>query len=156
LHQKAVALYQEIGDLVMVAWALRNLGRVVHLLGEHGQARVLLVESLALLHERGNPYQIGCCLDALAGVVAAQGQPEQAARLFGVGQALRADLQWPWPLGARIDYERDLSVVRAQLDEATFAAAWAEGRAMSLEQAIANALNTTSLATTYNQPPTTT
>jgi predicted ATPase/DNA-binding XRE family transcriptional regulator len=143
LHQKAIALYQEIGDPVMVAWALRNLGRVVHLQGEHGQARALLVESLTLLHERGNPYQIGCCLDALAGVVSAQGQPEQAARLFGAGQALRADLQWPWPLGARIDYECDLSIVRTHLDAATFAAAWAEGRAMSVEQAIAYALNAT-------------
>ncbi|HJZ45519.1 MAG TPA: hypothetical protein VKE41_00065 [Roseiflexaceae bacterium] len=36
--------------------------------------------------------------------------------------------------------DRDIATTRAQLDDATFAAAWAEGRAMTLEQAIAYAL----------------
>ena len=38
-------------------------------------------------------------------------------------------------------YERQLLAARAQLGEATFAAAWAAGRAMNLEQAIAYALD---------------
>jgi hypothetical protein len=40
----------------------------------------------------------------------------------------------------RADYDRDFAAVRAQLDEATFAAAWAAGQAMPLKQAIAEAL----------------
>jgi hypothetical protein len=36
--------------------------------------------------------------------------------------------------------DHDVAAVRAQLDDATFAAAWAEGQAMSLEQAVAYAL----------------
>ena len=39
----------------------------------------------------------------------------------------------------RASYGRMVATVRAQLDGATFAAAWAEGRAMALEQAIAYA-----------------
>lgn len=39
-------------------------------------------------------------------------------------------------------HDRNVAAVRAQLDEATFAAAWAEGRAMILEQAIDYALAT--------------
>ncbi len=65
-----------------------------------------------------------------------RGQPERAARLFGSGQALRIGSQgalWPWPIGARVDYECDVAAVRAQLDEATFAATWETGRAMTLE-----------------------
>jgi hypothetical protein len=38
------------------------------------------------------------------------------------------------------DYERDVALARAQLGEEAFAAAWAEGQAMSLEEAIAYAL----------------
>lgn len=37
-------------------------------------------------------------------------------------------------------YERNRAFVRAQLDDATFKAAWVEGRAMTLEQAVACAL----------------
>jgi lactam utilization protein B len=38
------------------------------------------------------------------------------------------------------ELERDMTAARAQLDEATWAAAWAAGQAMTLEQAIAYAL----------------
>ena len=37
-------------------------------------------------------------------------------------------------------YEGDVATARAQVDDATWDAAWAEGRAMTLEQAIAYAL----------------
>ena len=43
----------------------------------------------------------------------------------------------------RSDYERDVGVVRDQLDDATWQPAWAEGRVMTLEEAIAYALNET-------------
>ena len=37
----------------------------------------------------------------------------------------------------RTEYERDRADIRAQLGEKTFAAAWAEGQTMTLEQAMA-------------------
>ena len=40
----------------------------------------------------------------------------------------------------RVKYDQILAAVRAQLDEATFNAAWEEGRKMTLEQAIEYAL----------------
>ena len=43
----------------------------------------------------------------------------------------------------RAEYERDLEAARAQLDEATFTRAWKAGQAMSVEQAIAYALEGT-------------
>ena len=43
-------------------------------------------------------------------------------------------------LPEQADQERVLSEVRAQLGEAAFAAAWEEGQAMTLEQAVEYAL----------------
>jgi hypothetical protein len=40
----------------------------------------------------------------------------------------------------RTNYERSVTAARAQLDEATFAKAWAEGQAMTLDKAVAYAL----------------
>ena len=40
----------------------------------------------------------------------------------------------------QVQYQREVAAARAVLDDATFAAAWAEGRAMTLEQAVAYAL----------------
>ena len=44
------------------------------------------------------------------------------------------------PPSDRLAYERRLAAARAAVDEATWEAAWAEGRAMLLDEAIAYAL----------------
>ena len=80
-------------------------------------------------------------LERCAGLAARQGQPERGARLFGAAEALRTALGAPLPPAERAAYEHDVAADRTQLDAATFAAAWAEGRALPLEQAIADALS---------------
>jgi hypothetical protein len=45
--------------------------------------------------------------------------------------------EWPWP---RATDDADAAAACAQLGEAAFTAAWAEGQAMTLEQAVASAL----------------
>jgi len=65
------------------------------------------------------------------------------AQLFGAAEGLRAVIGIVvsgLPI-ERAAYEESVASVRAQLDQQTFAAAWAEGRAMTLEQAIALALD---------------
>ena len=62
------------------------------------------------------------------------------ARLAGVATALRRSLGSALPPVDREGHERYLAAARAHLDEAAWEAAWAEGRAMPLEQAIAYAL----------------
>jgi hypothetical protein len=76
----------------------------------------------------------------LAEVAWASSQPERAARLLGAEAALRTVLGYQtWPT-IRADYEHIVAGVRAQLGEEALAAAWAEGRAMTMEQAIVYAL----------------
>ena len=55
-------------------------------------------------------------------------------------RACAAPLGAPLPPAERPDYERNLAAARAQLDEVTWQTAWAEGQAMTQEQAIAYAL----------------
>ena len=79
-------------------------------------------------------------LDGVAGVAAARGQAERAARLHGAAAALREQLGAtvvPWEHPA---HERDLAAVRAALEPEAFAAAWAAGAALPLEAAVAEAL----------------
>ena len=40
----------------------------------------------------------------------------------------------------RIEYDENISTLRTQMEQSDFATAWAEGRAMTLEQAIEFAL----------------
>ncbi|HET9224669.1 MAG TPA: hypothetical protein VFO07_19305, partial [Roseiflexaceae bacterium] len=68
------------------------------------------------------------------------GQATRAAQLLGAADGLRAASGVLRPPGERAPYERIVAGVRAQLDEATFAAAWATGQTMALDQATALAL----------------
>jgi hypothetical protein len=61
--------------------------------------------------------------------------------LFGAAEALREAVDEPLPPAYRAGYERDLAAARLELDEEAFAAAWAAGRAMTIEEAIAEALD---------------
>jgi hypothetical protein len=76
-------------------------------------------------------------LEGFAHVAGAEGDAERAARLFGAAEALREALGAPLPPVERAHYDRSVAATRAALGEEAFAAAWAEGRALSLEQAIA-------------------
>jgi DNA-binding NarL/FixJ family response regulator len=76
-------------------------------------------------------------LEGLAQVVAAQGEGTWAARLWGAAQALREGLHAPLPAVFRTEHEQAIAAVRTQIGEKAFAAAWAQGRAMTLEQVLA-------------------
>lgn len=78
-------------------------------------------------------------LEELAAVAAGQKHTAYAARLYGAAAALRKDTGVPLQSSDRAQYERLLATVRAQLDTDTFAAMWAEGQSMPLEQAVAYA-----------------
>ena len=60
--------------------------------------------------------------------------------MSGAADALLGTIGSQLDLADRVEYERSVTAVRAQLGDQPFAAAQAEGRAMTMEQAIAYAL----------------
>ena len=140
LFEECLALFRELKDKGGIAWALHHLGGAVRSSGEYDRAAALLEESLAVFRELGQRPAIAVSLERLAGVAAARGEKERAAHLFGAADALRqATGSRPSP-SARADAERDRADLRAVMGEQAFAAAWASGRGMTLEQAIEHAL----------------
>lgn len=79
-----------------------------------------------------------------SGVLAAlEGKHARTARLFGATEVLSESLKRTRPVSWGEDYHRAEAARRSALPEAAFAAAWAEGRALSLNEAIARALEAT-------------
>lgn len=141
LHEESLTLNRILGDNHGIAWSLTNLGHVLHQQGDCDRAHAFLLESLSLLQDEGDKACLARCLEGLAAVTGTQGQPHRAVRLFGAASSLREDIIAPvWPI-ARTNNDRSLASVRIQLDTISFGLEWAEGKAMTLEQAIAFALN---------------
>jgi tetratricopeptide (TPR) repeat protein len=120
--------------------SLYALGKVCWAQHQVKQAHQLFVRSLTEAHKLGDKRGIAQCLEGLAGVGVSAGQPLHAVQLFATAEALREAMSAPLPPVERADYEHSLAAARAQLDEAMFAAAWTAGHAMSLEEAITEAL----------------
>ncbi len=126
-------------------WILTSMGFVVQRQGDRTRAVPLLREALAVSREVDfqDTDMIPLVLAGLADVMAAQSQPQRAARLLGAVEAwyeMNTKDNRPPSRADRADYERIVTTVRAQLDEATFASAWEAGRALTLEQAIEEAV----------------
>jgi tetratricopeptide (TPR) repeat protein len=135
--EESLALCRELGDRRGIAWSLANLGDLALARGYWQAAASLYTESLAIRCETGQKRGIAESLEELAAVANGKGQAEQAARIFGAAATLRHQIGAPIPTGERADYERHVAATRAALGEAAFAAAWAEGEAMTLEEALA-------------------
>jgi predicted ATPase/transcriptional regulator with XRE-family HTH domain len=139
--KESLALRRQLADQRGLASSLSALDHVACCQGDDAAACVLLEESLAMSRDLGDRRGCAECLEELAQVASAQGKPEWAACIYGAAEALREALGAPLLLSARAPYDRAVAAVRAALDAGAFAGRWAEGRAMTLEQAIGYALD---------------
>jgi non-specific serine/threonine protein kinase len=142
-YAEGLTSLQQLGHRWDSAAVCIELGRLARTQGDSAQARDYYVESLTVLGEFRDKHRIPECLEGIAGLVSAVGQysegPRRAARLFGAAEALREAAGVPLPPVYRAAYERDVAAVQARLDERRWQSAWAEGRALLMEQAIAEA-----------------
>lgn len=137
---ESLALLREQDERGAIPSVLNNLGDVARYQGDLGQAIILYKQSLTLYRAMGNRQDAGECLEGLAAVAGAQGQPHYAARLLGAAAALRAAMHIPLPVVDRAAHDRIVAAARTALGDDAFAAAWAAGQALPLEQAIDEAL----------------
>lgn len=138
-YSQSMELQRELGHKRSIALQLANLAYVAQLQGDYERARGRFMESLMIREELGIKVDIIVCLAGLAGLAAKQ-QPTRAARLFGATDALAKTMDYTLEPAEHDIYERSLALARSQLDSVEFAAAWTEGAAMSLEEAVAYAL----------------
>jgi non-specific serine/threonine protein kinase len=153
LADESLALARQLGVARVLVVGLGVLGRVAALQGDDHCAAAAYAECLALSHAVARA-DLALLLEGLAAVVARRAarhhggnQLERAARLFGAAAALRATLGdaasrgWNFQLApaSRVAYERQVATARAALGAEAFAAAWADGQRLPLEQALAEA-----------------
>jgi predicted ATPase/class 3 adenylate cyclase/DNA-binding CsgD family transcriptional regulator len=137
LAEESVLLWRDMGDRAGTVWSIGLLARVAGSRGDYPAARALYEEGLALAKEIGDKQNIASYLEGLAQIVALQGEQLWAARLWGAASALREAIHTHLPPAERADYERSVAAARGSLGEKDFVAAWAQGRAMTPEQALA-------------------
>jgi len=143
LLDESLTIQKELGNKHEVASALLVLGSVACCEGDHQAARQIHQESLALSREVGSKLGIASALLDLGSVAALRACPaaaQRAARLLGAGHQTFDALKDVLFDSELATYDRALATCHATLSEEEFEQAWNEGVAMTMEQAIAYAL----------------
>ena len=150
LFEESLDLWQAFGGMHNVGWCLTSLAVVALEQEQYERAFALAAQGLDLLRQVRAENGMTECLELLAAVETAQGRFAPAARLFGAVEALREALGVPARPLFRPSYEHWVAAAQGGLGEKTFAAAWADGQAMTLEQAVVSALEGVQSSLTSN------
>lgn len=138
--EEGLAVCQETGEILRQFLLLDNLAFTVYYKGQYKYSLRLRQQYVRQMFEIGARHQTLTGIASLAGPLSKRGESEKAARLLGASTLLLVELGADFDPVNKPFINEFTADVRAQLDEATFEAAWAEGQALTLEQAVAYAL----------------
>jgi len=137
---ESLALLRAVGDTANIARSLFNLGAAALERGKTPEARELLRESVSISGTVGDKEDVAWCLVGLAAVATQSGDPARGAVVLGAADALlegMGALMKPFERGLQ---GRTLAAIRERLDSESFEAAWAHGRGLPVDQAVAYAV----------------
>jgi non-specific serine/threonine protein kinase len=148
-HEEALVRQREVGHVRGEAQSLLDLGEIAREQRDFPRAFAHEQQGLLLAWENSETRIIVEALEVLGCTAVAADRAVAATRLFGAVERLR-DLTGiaRWIPFACARYERGVAAARAALGETEFATAWAAGRALSLEQAVAEAVDPPSVPAT--------
>jgi non-specific serine/threonine protein kinase len=148
LIEESLRLYRQMGSPGDIARALHNLGYLESHRGDPLRAFDLFIESYQLYATINLPRGIAECLTGFALIANGKKQPKRTVQLLAAADVIFERLSASRWQTDQIEYTRTLATARTQLTPAAFDAAWNAGRALTLDQAIAEALQVSA------QPPT--
>jgi len=144
LIEESLAIHKALGNRQGIGQTSTTFGWYSLSQGDYVAARAHYEKGLAITIELDDKWFAAVCLEGLAIAASAQSSAEGsragalwAARLWGAAQALRDAIGVPLRSFERAINEWGIAAIRTQLGEEAFAAAWAEGRAMTPAQAFA-------------------
>ncbi|HEX9039199.1 MAG TPA: adenylate/guanylate cyclase domain-containing protein [Ktedonobacterales bacterium] len=125
-----------------VSWSQAILAAIAQQRGDKDRARTLATKSLQFIREHELlPIWTPACFVVLIWLAARMNQPARAARLVGAQEQLRIRMGLGTEKFEQMILDGDLLIqARAALGEEAWAAAYAAGKALTTEEAIAEAL----------------
>jgi hypothetical protein len=136
-------LFRQLQETFSLAWALHTRALVAIKLQEPSVAQRFLSEGLQIFSDAGDFSGIAVLLDDASSVANITGQVKRAFRLAGASAALQASSGAELAALVNVEEGRDW---REGLNTDEQKLAWAEGQAMTVQKAVAYALEPESAA----------
>ncbi len=137
---KSLPTFQQLGDEHRVNMIQSELAHMERYEGHYQQAEAAYRKTILVWQKLGHRAAIAHQLESFAFAAKMQEQLQRAAHLFAAAEALREKINIPMNSLERIEYDRQVAELRANMDEKALASYWAAGRAMTMEQAVSYAV----------------
>ena len=141
LNEEGLTMFRRLGDLLFQNTALRFIGIIHVRQGNPERGREALREALLLAQEIDSTFEIAADINYMGDAAFAEGDPARAVHLKWAARNI-LDSIGVWAPEDEAIFENDLALYSTRLSEPEFTVAVAEGRAMTMEQAIDSALKT--------------
>ena len=138
--QESAAIYEEQGIRLAYLFSRAHLGYLALYRGNITEAHEIFIETLQIFFNDKNEIGVAFTLEGLAGLFVAVGKPEIAAPLIGWADGVREKISDPRPVLEQADVDKIIAACIAKLGEVAFSDAYDEGQKMSLDEAVAYAL----------------
>jgi hypothetical protein len=139
--EETLVIDRKLGNPTGIADSLGNLAGLIAPTGDIARAAALDAEALEMRRDLSDRLSMAHSLDSIAATASRAGFAAIGARLYGASERLREELGAPIPPSERGRYETGLDMTRSALGDEAYAKAWAAGRALSLDEAVAEALH---------------
>ena len=142
-YEDAIPLFEDALDVFRqlriknFQMALKSqLGHIARYTGDLARAKSFYRETIIGWQNIGNRGAIAHELESFAAIAVAEGEPQHALKLLGAAEALRERSNSPMTDFERVEYDQLVIHARSMLNEIESNSLWAEGRSLTIEQAI--------------------
>jgi len=136
LGEQGLAMSQDRGELWVRGYLLNFLAQAHWLCGDRPWAEALAREAAVCKHAIDDRSGVNIALGTLAWMAAECGQNERAATLLGAAQRVRDESSVTLIELFRSQHERSVSIIVRAIGQKAFDAAFARGRAMTIDEGV--------------------
>lgn len=140
LFEEAAGILKQVRDANFLAYILRRQAQLDWHEGHFQSATSLCEESLRLNQAVGDPRGVIACLAGFAAIAVARDEYDRAVQLMGAVESQLASVGIRLLYVDKMEYDRNLARLNANMEAKALAKHWEKGRALTLEQAIDFAL----------------
>ncbi len=140
LVREGLGIANDLNDRTAMAVFSHSLGRIASFAGDFDEALRQYADALPVYREYNSIHMVAELLESIASVEVQMKEYRRAARLFGAAAAIRDAVGIAVHPEDREEVERDLAAVAEALEADDLRAALDEGRGMSIEDAVADAV----------------
>ena len=139
-YEESEKLYEKVGHVLNASWSRVDIAYAVLRQNDIVKAKEMFGLCIRQFQKSNNTIGLIYAIEGLASLNVNQNHLERAAQLFAWADAMREKIGDHRPPVEQASVERDLEVIHSRLNDSDFARLSTEGQSMTVEEAVALAL----------------